>query len=254
MFFGSIDQFDLYVNTIDTYLGSTLGALVAFLFLVDSLASLVFSPNVSGNKNTYTMSSRSMGFGLSSFVFFLEKYISGILVQNKKTLYIFIFCFLFFVLFFNISGLIPTTLTLTAFSAVTVVLGSFSVLIALILGVRGLGWYFFEFFLPPGVPFFSSFLMVMLEMISYFTRILSLGVRLFANLMAGHVLIKVVVSFWWSLFDLQMYSNFIYLIFVFFITFVSLGIFFLETCVAFLQTYIYITLTLIYWNDSVSLQ
>jgi len=231
-----------------------LGTLVAFLFLVDYICCTVFFPSFSSNSKNYLMFSRSTGFGISSLLFFLEKYISGILTQNRKTLYVFIFCFLFFILFFNISGLIPTTLTLTAFSAVTLVLGGFAVLIALILGVRGLGWYFFEFFLPPGVPFFSSFLMVALEMISYFTRILSLGVRLFANLMAGHVLIKVVVSFWWSLFDIYMFSNFIYIIFVFFISFVSICIFFLETCVAFLQTYIYITLTLIYWNDSVSLQ
>jgi len=246
LLFGSIDQFDIYTSTIDARFGGMLGTLVAFLFLVDYISCTVLFPSFSNSSKNYLMFSRSTGFGISSLLFFLEKYISGILTQNKKTLYVFIFCFLFFILFFNISGLIPTTLTLTAFSAVTLVLGGFAVLIALILGVRGLGWYFFEFFLPPGVPFASSFLMVALEMISYFTRILSLGVRLFANLMAGHVLIKVVVSFWWSLFSVYMFSNFIYIIFVFFISFVSIGIFFLETCVAFLQTYIYITLTLIY--------
>ena len=106
------------------------------------------------------------------------------------------------------------------------------------------GYYFFLLFIPKGTPLILLPLIVVIEIVSYLIRTLSLSIRLFANMMAGHCLLFVISSFIFS------FINFIGVKSLFFIIFIYLGIFFLEFAIAFLQAYVFMILICIYLNDA----
>jgi len=100
--------------------------------------------------------------------------------------------------------------------------------------------------LPANTTFFLALLLVPIEFISYIAKPISLGVRLFINLMAGHSLLKVVISFSWSILLLE---NFIS-VGLFLPMIVLVILFILELGVALIQTYVFIILTCIYIQDA----
>ena len=102
--------------------------------------------------------------------------------------------------------------------------------------------YFFSIFFPSGVHVIVAIGMVLLEIISYLSRVVSLPVRLFANIMAGHVLIKILSYFSLLLF----FSNIILFYFCFIIIFL---VFILEIGVSFIQSYIFILLKVLYLGE-----
>jgi F-type H+-transporting ATPase subunit a len=103
----------------------------------------------------------------------------------------------------------------------------------------------FSLFLPANTTFFLALLLVPLEFVSHITKPISLGVRLFINLMAGHTLLKVIIGFSWSMLLLESLTSIGLLIPI--ITLIVL--FGLELAVALIQTYVFITLTCIYIQD-----
>ena len=94
-----------------------------------------------------------------------------------------------------------------------------------------------------------ALVLVPIELISYLAKPISLGVRLFINLMAGHTLLKVIVGFSWSMLLLEDLLAFVHIIPLFLLV-VLIG---LELCVALIQAYVFIILTCIYLNDGVNL-
>ena len=103
----------------------------------------------------------------------------------------------------------------------------------------------FSLFLPANTTFFLALLLVPIEFISYIAKPISLGVRLFINLMAGHSLLKVIVGFSWSMLLLENFISF-----GLFVPMLILVILFgLELGVALIQTYVFIILTCIYIQD-----
>ena len=104
----------------------------------------------------------------------------------------------------------------------------------------------FSLFLPANTTFFLALLLVPIEFISYIAKPISLGVRLFINLMAGHSLLKVIVGFAWSMMLLDGLASFSFLIPLFILT-LLMG---LELGVALIQTYVFTTLTCIYLNEA----
>jgi F-type H+-transporting ATPase subunit a len=104
-------------------------------------------------------------------------------------------------------------------------------------------------FLPANTSFFLALLLVPIELISYIFKPISLGVRLFANLMAGHTLLKVIVGFSWSLLMLEDMLAVIHVV-PLLILVLLMG---LELGVALIQAYVFIVLTCIYLNDSINL-
>merc|ERR1711862_436813 len=104
-------------------------------------------------------------------------------------------------------------------------------------------------FLPANTSFFLALLLVPIELISYIFKPISLGVRLFANLMAGHTLLKVIIGFAWSLLMLE---NMLALMHVLPILVLVL-LMGLELGVALIQAYVFTVLTCIYLNDSINL-
>ena len=112
----------------------------------------------------------------------------------------------------------------------------------MIIGLKFKDVYFFSIFYPSGVPVVVALGMVFLEVISYCSRVISLPVRLFANIMAGHVLIKILSYFSLLLF----FSNLILFYFCFFIVFL---VFMLEIGVSLVQSYIFILLKILYFGE-----
>ena len=106
----------------------------------------------------------------------------------------YIFSLFIFILFSNLFGLIPYSFTVTSHIIVTFSLAMFVFVGMTFAGIAKHGFKFFKVFLPSGVPGFIAPLMIPVEIISYLSRPLSLSVRLFANMVAGHVILKIVAG------------------------------------------------------------
>ena len=104
-------------------------------------------------------------------------------------------------------------------------------------------------FIPSNTSVGLALLLVPIEFVSYIFKPISLGVRLFANLMAGHTLLKVIVGFSWSILVLESFLSFFHLI-PLIILVILMG---LELGVAIIQAYVFTILTCIYLNDSINL-
>lgn len=155
-----------------------------------------------------------------------------------------------FLLFCNLQGMIPYSFTVTSHFLITLTL-SFSLVIGItIVGFQRHGLHFCSFLLPAGVPLPLAPFLVLLELISYCFRALSLGIRLFANMMAGHSLVKILSGFAWTILLLNNVFYFIGDLGLFFIVLALTG---LELGVAILQAYVFTILICIYLNDAINL-
>lgn len=159
----------------------------------------------------------------------------------------FIFTVFVFILGSNRFGLVPYSFTVTSHLIVTMTLGLGIWFGKLIMGFRLHGFKFFRMFLPTGTPFVMIPFMVPLEVRGFTITFVSLSVRLFANMMAGHILLKVIAGFAWSMMvagGLLWVAHFIPMG----VLFLLLG---LETAVAFIQAYVFSLRTCIYIGDSI---
>jgi F-type H+-transporting ATPase subunit a len=152
----------------------------------------------------------------------------------------FIFTLFMFVLASNMLGMVPYSFTVTSHIIVTFALAIFVFLGVTIIGFVKHGAGFLKFFVPSGVPAALLPLLVVIEVISYLTRPVSLSVRLFANMMAGHTMLKVFGGF---VVGLGIIGGWAPLAFM--VAFTGL-----EVLVAFLQAYVFAILTCIYLNDA----
>ena len=100
-----------------------------------------------------------------------------------------VFTLFFFILFGNLLGVFPYFFTFTSHIAITMALSLFVFVLTTVVALRLHGLHFFSYFKPEGIPPVLAPLMVAIEIISYLSRIISLSVRLFANMMAGHVML-----------------------------------------------------------------
>lgn len=154
----------------------------------------------------------------------------------------FIFTLFMFILFGNMLGMAPYSFTFTSHIAVTFAMALVVFIGVTILGFAKHGIKFFSFFVPPGVPLWMWPLMIPIEVISYLSRPVSLAMRLFANMLAGHTLLKVFAGFIPALGA----AGVLPLAFVGALT----G---LEFLIAFLQAYVFAILTCLYINDALHL-
>jgi len=159
--------------------------------------------------------------------------------NNGKRLFPLVYSLFMFILLCNMLGLIPYSFTVTSHIIVTFALAFGVFLLATIMGFVINGHKYLRLFLPKGVPIFLIPILVPIEIVSYISRPISLAVRLAANMMAGHTIIKVFAMFVvtlgvWGIAPLL----FIVVLYV------------LETLIAFLQAYVFAVLTCLYINDS----
>ena len=152
----------------------------------------------------------------------------------------FIFTLFMFVLFLNLLGMIPYSFTVTSHIIVTFALAIVIFIGVTIIGFATHGIKFLKMFVPSGIPIALMPLLVVIEVISYLTRPISLSVRLFANMMAGHTMLKVFAGFVVGLGAIGGWAPL-----AFMVAFTGL-----EVLIAFLQAYVFAILTCIYLNDA----
>ena len=174
---------------------------------------------------------------------FVSKMISDTAGSKAKPYFAFIFSLFIFVLFCNMLGMLPYSFTVTSHIIVTFVLAIFIFVGVTIIGFLKHGLGYLKLFVPSGVPIVLLPLIVIIEIISYLSRPISLSVRLFANMMAGHTMLKVFGGF---VISLGLIGGWLPLSF-------SVALTGLEILVAFLQAYVFAILTCIYLNDALNL-
>ena len=163
--------------------------------------------------------------------------------EESKKYFPFIATVFIFILMCNLIGLVPGSYTITSQIAVT---GAFAVgifFMTLVIGFAKHGLHFFSILVPPGIPKVMIPVMIPIEIISMLARPLSLSVRLFANMTAGHTVLAV-------LFGLAMSASLWIGWMPFGFTVIING---LEIAIAFIQAYIFTTLTCVYIGDVIKL-
>ena len=160
---------------------------------------------------------------------FVAKMINDTAGSSAKSFFPFIFTLFMFVLFANMVGMLPYSFTVTSHIIVTFVLAAMVFIGVTILGFVKHGFKYLEIFVPKGVPIILLPLIVIIEIISYLSRPVSLSVRLFANMMAGHTMLKVFGGF---VISLGLLGGWLPLGF-------SVALTGLEILVAFLQAYVF---------------
>jgi F-type H+-transporting ATPase subunit a len=157
-----------------------------------------------------------------------------------------VFSIFFFILVANVVGLIPYTFTVTSQIIITVALALIVFLTVVIVGIKDHGAHFFGLFVPSGVPIYILPLVVAIEIISFLSRPLSHSVRLFANMLAGHITLNV-----FGAFVVMLLGGAAVLKAVAVLPFAMIiGLYALELLVAFLQAYVFAMLTCMYLNDA----
>lgn len=173
---------------------------------------------------------------------FIANLVKDTVGSEGRNYFPFIFTVFMFVLFGNLLGMVPYSFTFTSHIVVTFTMAAVIFVGVTLIALAKHKMHFFSFFMPPGVPILMAPLLIPIEIISYLSRPISLSVRLFANMLAGHTLLKVFAGF-----------------------IISLGVFGvapwlfvvaltgLEIVIAFLQAFVFTILTCLYLNDALHL-
>jgi F-type H+-transporting ATPase subunit a len=196
---------------------------------------------------TYAMNSRSLVPGrMQSVAELAYEFVANMVYENTgkdgMKYFPFVFSLFIFVLVLNMLGMIPYSFTVTSHIVVTFALAALVFVVVTGIGFARHGLGFLKLFKPEGLPVALVPIIVPIELISYLIRPISLSVRLFANMMAGHTLLKVFAGFVVSL----GVAGVVPLI----ATVAFTG---LEFLVAFLQAMIFAVLTSIYLNDAINM-
>ena len=158
-----------------------------------------------------------------------------------------VFTIFMFVLVINLIGLPAYTFEVTAQIVITAALALLVFLTVIVVGLKELGLHWFKLFVPSGVPIYILPLVVAIEIISFLTRPLSHSVRLFANMLAGHIMLSVLGSFSVMLLG----AGIVFKVLAVVPIVMNVGVFALELLVAFLQAYVFAMLTCMYLNDAI---
>ncbi|MGY9004481.1 MAG: F0F1 ATP synthase subunit A [Alphaproteobacteria bacterium] len=174
------------------------------------------------------------------------EFIAGLVRDNVgsagRPYFPFIFSLFMFILFANCIGLVPYAFTVTSHIIVTFALAAVVFVGVTIIAIAKHGMKFFSYFLPPGVPLYMAPLLIPIEVLSYLARPVTLSLRLFANMMAGHTMLKVFAGFVIALGVAGVAP----------LT-VLVGLYMLELIVAVLQAFVFTILTCLYLHDAIHL-
>ena len=183
---------------------------------------------------------------LQSLAELFYEFIAGLVRDNVghagRPYFPFIFSLFMFILFANTIGLIPFTFTVTSHIIVTFALALVVFIGVTIVGIAKHGMKWFSYFFPPGAPIYMAPLLVPIEVLSYLARPVTLALRLFANMMAGHTMLKVFAGFVIAL-GVAGVAPLAILI----------ALYMLELIVAVLQAFVFAILTCLYLHDALHL-
>ncbi len=191
---------------------------------------------------------RLQSLGEASYEF-IQGMVTEQIGSEGKKYFPFVFAIFMFVLFGNLLGMLPYSFTFTSHIAVTLTLALIVFVTVTVIALMRHGMHFFSYFFPEGAPVWLAPIIIPVEVISYFSRVVSLSVRLFANMVAGHVMLKVFATFVVLLGSLGAVGPFVAVLPLS----VNIALVGFEFLVAFLQAYVFAILTSIYLHDAVHL-
>jgi F-type H+-transporting ATPase subunit a len=180
---------------------------------------------------------------------FVHGLVLGQVGDEGKRFFPFVFTLFMFVLFGNLLGLLPYSFTFTSHIAVTFALAAIVFVLITAVALTLHGRKFFGYFFPEGAPIWLAPIIIPVEIVSYLSRPVSLSIRLFANMVAGHVMLKVFATFIVLLGGLGAVGPFVAVLPLG----VNIALVGFEVLVAFLQAYVFAILTSIYLHDAVHL-
>jgi F-type H+-transporting ATPase subunit a len=180
---------------------------------------------------------------------FVCSFVADTLGKGGFRYFPFIFVTFCFILSCNLCGMVPYSFTITSHLIVTFGLGLSTFIGINVIAFRAHGLHFFSFFLPKEAPLALAPFLVMIEFISYIFRVMSLSIRLFANMMAGHTLLKILAGFGWTMLTMGGIFTVLHL----FPLAIVVALTGLELGIAFLQAYVWSVLVCIYLNDAINL-
>jgi F-type H+-transporting ATPase subunit a len=226
-----IGGYDISFTNSALFMGATVAAITGILLLAANKRALVPGRLQSVGEMWYGM---------------IDNMVNNVLGKDGKPFFPLVFSLFSFVLMANMLGMFPYFFTVTSHVIVTVALALFVVGLVIVVGLykHGLGW--FKLFVPSGVPLAILPFISLIEIISFLSRPISLGLRLFGNMLAGHIVLKVFAGFVVSLsaYGLGgMLSAVAPLV-------MAVALTALEFLVAFLQAFVFAILTCVYLNDA----
>ena len=255
---GPIEQFEIHklvdlpvvnlplVGPIDLSItNSTLSMLIAFALVIAFMTVVTLAPKVVPNR---TQTAGEMVFGL------VDDLAENLIGHEGRAFFPFVFTLFLFILCMNLLGLF-LIFTATSQLAVTATLAVMTILLVLVVGFAKNGLGFYKLFVPSGVPWPVLFLVVPIEFVSFLLRPFTLALRLFGNMLGGHVALKVFAGFIIALGAMAAGGGLGLLglpgAALSLTGVVALTA--LEFLVAFLQAFVFTVLTCIYLNDVVNL-
>nr|YP_009485517.1 ATPase subunit 6 [Nitzschia alba]AVR57581.1 ATPase subunit 6 [Nitzschia alba] len=251
MIFSPLDQFKIaplitfQFAGIDLSVTNFLVASLVTLFMLQSLVFLLKEPTT----NSFFVIPSGWQNLIEKIYGLVSQLLSDIITTGSEKYFPVAIVLFMFIMSNNLIGMVPYSFTTTSHITLTFFL-SFSIFVAMnVIGFQKHGMEFFSLFLPANTSFFLALILVPIELISFIAKPVSLGVRLFINLMAGHSLLKVIVGFSWNMLLVENLKALAFII-PLAVLVVLMG---LELGVALIQAYVFITLTAIYLNDSEAL-
>ena len=227
----NIGGYDIGFTNSALFMGLTVAAITGILLLASAKRELVPGRLQSVGEMWYGM---------------IDNMVNNVLGKEGRPFFPLVFSLFSFVLVANMLGMFPYFFTVTSHVIVTVALALFVVGLVVVVGIwkHGLGW--FKLFVPSGVPMAILPFISLIEIISFLSRPISLGLRLFGNMLAGHIVLKVFAGFVVSLGALGGLG------FLGAIAPMAMAVALtaLEFLVAFLQAFVFAILTCVYLNDA----
>jgi ATP synthase subunit 6 len=243
--FSPFEQFEInnyFFLGLDYFYSDTIIVFYFLIFLIEIFQSFFFS------RINYNLFYNPIFIILKSCYTFIYGVLEDYLGNNTKYYFPFFFYLFLFISISNIIGIIPFSFTVTSHLNIT-----FTLAMIVWLGIAGIGFFkhgleFFNIFFAVGIPFKLVPFLALIELISFIFRSISLALRLFANLVAGHILLDTVAIFIYNLINSNLFSFKLSLLSIIpFLLCIILICF--ELVVAILQGYIFVILSVIYLKD-----
>lgn len=241
----ALSQFEL--ATVLGPIGSSVGFSQSNAYMLLA-AGLITALIMVGMQARAVVPGRLQSLAESSYEF-VHGLVVGQVGDEGKRFFPFVFTLFMFVLFGNLLGLLPYSFTFTSHIAVTFALAAVVFVLITVVALMLHGRKFFGYFFPEGAPIWLAPIIIPVEIVSYLSRPVSLSIRLFANMVAGHVMLKVFATFVVLLGGLGAVGPFVAVLPLG----VNIALVGFEVLVAFLQAYVFAILTSIYLHDAVHL-
>lgn len=245
--FSPLEQFSLVTLIPLNFLGFNLSITNATVFLV--FTCLIAYSFLSIATLNSTVVPNNWQYVVESMYSFVYTTLGATDDAKFREFFPFVFTLFVFILTSNQLGMIPYTFTITSHLIVTFSLGATIWIGVTFVGFSRHGLHFFSLFCPPNCPLWILPVLIGIELVSYIFRVISISVRLFANVMAGHALFKILSGFAWTMLSAGVLGYIgAFSILCFILAFTAL-----EVAIAFIQAYIFTLLTCIYLKDGIHL-